>query len=174
MAAKWLSVIAGAAPAIARALGGPAAAAAPALAAVSRALLGKESADQGEVATLVEQGLTADQVAALQAAEREYTLKLVDSMVQLERVDADDRANARQREINTHDWTPRSIAIAYTLAYFILLGLLMCFPIPDANQRAFDIMLGMMTAGVTQVLGYYFGSSIGSRAKDVVGKLVQR
>lgn len=175
MAAKWLSAIAGAAPALARALGGPVAAAAPALAAVSRALLGKETADPGEVATLIEQGLSAEQVAALQTAEREFTLKLVDASVRLEEVEAGDRANARQREVNTHDWTPRTIAIAIMLVFFGLLVCLLVFQIPERNQRPFDILVGMLGGGVTTVLAYYFGSSSSSRAKDtILGRVAQR
>lgn len=176
MGFDWKKALGGAAPAIAKALTGNfPGAAGDAVRALSRVLLGHEKGSVDDVAEVLAAGGSPELVEKIQAAEREFTLRLVDSVARLEEIEAGDRANARAREINTHDWTPRTIAIAYTLAYFILLGLLLSYPIPDANQRAFDIMLGMMTAGVTQVLTYYFGSSSSSRAKDmVIGRIAGR
>lgn len=168
----WKDTVRNVAPALGRALGGPGVG--TAIAAVSRALLGREDATEAEVAARVANWKPEDEL-ALKKAEQEYTLALVDRVVSLERVEADDRANARKREVDTHDWTPRSIAIAIMVAFFALLALMLTREIPRANERAFDIMLGMLASGVTTVLTYYFGSSNSSRTKDaVLGRLSEK
>ena len=47
--------------------------------------------------------------------------------------------------------------IAWALVYM---------PIPSENQNAITVLLGVVAAQVSGVVGYYFGSSAGSKAKD--------
>jgi hypothetical protein len=171
MGVNWKGLLGGIAPVLAKALVNPGAGAAAAVGALSKALLGHEHATEPEIAAAIA-GATPEQIAKIQDAEREFSLKLIDSAVALERIEADDRSNARKREIDTHDWTPRTIAIAIMVAFFSLLAMMLTREIPRANERAFDIMLGMLASGVTTVLTYYFGSSSSGRAKDaVIGRI---
>ena len=60
----------------------------------------------------------------------------------------------------------------YVLAALVAVGLywvtymLILKAAPDSNKDALLIVLGVMAAGFTQVIGYFFGSSKSSQAKD--------
>lgn len=169
---KWVGAIAGAVPAIAKALGGPVAVAAPALAAVSRALLGHESGTEGDVEALLAQGVTPEQIAKLREAEREFGLKLVDAAVQLEELEMRDRENARAREIALKDRMPALLAILLTVALIGTIALLGTRAVPTENREPFLILLGALSTAWTGAMAYYHGSSSSSRAKDtVLGRL---
>ncbi len=51
------------------------------------------------------------------------------------------------------------------LGFFLLLGGLLFLPVPASNEKAFDIMLGILSGGVGTVIGYFYGSSKGSAEK---------
>lgn len=168
MGVDWKKLLGGIAPTIATALGvgtGPVGAA---VAIASRALFGRADASADDIAAAIAAGASPEQVAKLQEAEREFSSKLVDAAIKLEEIEAADRSNARAREIATKDWTPRVLALSIFLAFFVLLAMMLSQSIPAANERPFDILLGMLGTGVATVLSYYFGSSSSSRAKDVV------
>jgi hypothetical protein len=93
---------------------------------------------------------------------------MVDRAVALERVDSDDRANARGREVALHDWTTRALALAIITLFAVQMFLLTRHAIPAENRDAANQLLGILYVAVTVVLSYYFGSSAGSRTKDAV------
>lgn len=174
MSSGWIDRIRNVAPAIGHALGAFGVPGADALAAVSQALLGKPDATEQEVAERVANWTPADEL-ALQAAEQQFTIAMVDKAVALEKVAADDRANARAREIATKDWVPAVLAIAINLAFFVLLFMMLTHAIPEQNKSAFDILLGMLGTGVASVLAYYFGSSAGSDVKTaILGRVAEK
>ncbi len=84
-----------------------------------------------------------------------------------------DRESARQREAavdnsptNKRDHTPAILAYMLTLGVFVALGSLFYFPVPSTNQ---EIIIGIVTSLTTVwvgAMGYYHGSSSGSRLKD--------
>lgn len=167
MAGGWKDTIRKVAPALGRALGLVGVPGATALAAVSQALLGKPDGTEAEVASRVANWQPADEL-ALRTAEQKFAADMVDKAVALERIAADDRANARQREVAAKDWTPRALAIAIFAAFFALMVLMLVHAIPASNERPFDILLGGLIAGVSAVLSYYFGSSASSDTKTAI------
>ena len=175
---KWTDVLGPLASSFAPVLGGLIAG--PAGAAVGRVLggaiasgLGVEptpdavsqaiQADQGKAADIMRGlGLDPGLVATLGGVEA----------VQLaqERIAAEDRASAREQTIELAKaaspiaWGAPIVSAVVT-AGFLLLAILMLFrAVPDT--QAFNLIIGAMIAAFTQVVAYWLGSSVGSRAKD--------
>lgn len=175
MGVNWKGLLGGIAPVITKALtGGAPAAAAAALGVVGRALLGSEKATADEVAAAIA-GATPEQLEKLRAAEQEFALKLVDTAMQLERIEADDRANARSREIAVRDRMPALLAWTLTVMVGLLIALLGFRVVPQENREPFLIVLGTVMAAWGAAMQYYHGSSSSSRTKDtVLGRLAGR
>lgn len=116
--------------------------------------------------------------AAVAAAtpEQLIELKKIDALllVDLKKLDIDilslrtaDTANARQREVSLKDYTPRILAgivlvLWIGVNYYIFTGNELHPSMRDIALRS----LGTLDAAVGLVLGYYFGSSLGSSNKD--------
>lgn len=168
---SWQDKVRNIAPTIGKALGmvggAQGAVAGAALSALSKALLGKPDATEAEVAERVANWKPEDEL-VLKAAEQKFTLDLIDKAVALEQVDAGDRANARTREISTHDTTTRILAFLVIGMLATALILLNTHAIPDSNRDAMNQFVGVLYGATGSVLSYYFGSSVGSRMKDTV------
>lgn len=176
MGFDWKKLLGSAAPAITKALTGnlPGAAAA-AVGALSRAILGHEKGSADDVAEALAAGATPEMLEKIQAAERTFTLQLVDAAVQLEKVEADDRANARAREVQLKDRMPAVLAVMLSVAFFGTIALLVLRPVPDQNRDPFMLMLGSLGTTWAAAMAYYHGSSSGSKAKDtVLGRIARR
>jgi hypothetical protein len=104
-------------------------------------------------------------VAQLRQAELDLQKHLADNDIDLERIAAEDRANARAREIATHDHTPAILAYGVTLGFFGTLGFLLWHGKPDAGGDALLVMLGALGGAWAAIVSYYFGSSAGSKDK---------
>jgi len=98
-------------------------------------------------------------------ADIEATLK-----TNLEKIAAEDRNSARQREMAVLDWTPRILAYMTTLGFFgiLLVMLFASMPINDQTHDVLLVMLGCLGTAWTGVIAYYFGSSAGSAAKTAL------
>jgi hypothetical protein len=119
-------------------------------------------------------GATPEQLLKLKEVEAQLTLDLKKLDVDLAKVqsdnlkiDAGDRDSARKREMEVKDYTPRILAtlilsLYIGINYFIWSGHLIDPSMRDIVMRS----LGTLDASVGLILGYYFGSSSGSRAKD--------
>ena len=83
------------------------------------------------------------------------------------RVEAEDRASARAREIQTGDQaTPRILAATMVAGFFLVLAWLLSQGMPAQGGEALLVLLGALSSGVAAVLSYYFGSSSGSAWKS--------
>ena len=155
---KLIGMVAGAAPAVATALGGPMAGKAVSMIA---GMLGVE--DNVESVT---KAIQADPNLA-------YKLRELD-LKELE-IHAKDRDSARQREtaIATSEHAPYInkvitpfLALGITGLSFILFGILIFVEVKPEAKDILIYILGVLSAAVTQILSYYFGSSQGSKDKD--------
>lgn len=90
-------------------------------------------------------------------------------------LDAKDRADARNREIQiaTNDKAPLInkvvtpvIALGVIGLSFILFAVLIFVEVKPEAKDILIYILGVLSAAVTQILSYYFGSSQGSKDKD--------
>jgi hypothetical protein len=120
-------------------------------------------------------------IADIKAAEQEFQARMAELDVKkvedLEKIAADDRASARNREINVRDNTPRILAYLYAAGFFLTLGAeiwigVSGITVNPLTEKSIDILLGVLTGMVLGTKEYYFGSSAGSDKKnDIISKL---
>ncbi len=159
---KLKRIIAGAAPQLAHALGGPLAGAAAAQ--LSRAIFGAPDVDETALAETLS-AATPEQLIALKRAEQEFQIALRETQLAVRRVDAADRANARERQIALDDWTPSALGALIILGFFVVLGAMVARRLPAGTETEFSIMLGALATMTAAVVNYFFGSSAGSKEK---------
>ena len=89
----------------------------------------------------------------------------------LEKIAAEDRNSARQREIAVKDKTPAILAYSITAGFFGVLAYMLAADIPETGRDPLLIMLGALGGAWASVVAYYFGSSAGSERKtELLGK----
>jgi hypothetical protein len=64
------------------------------------------------------------------------------------------------------DITAGAVALSVLSILGFIAWALVYMPIPQENQNAITVLLGVVAAQVSGVVGYYFGSSASSKAKD--------
>lgn len=159
---KLKRAIANTAPKLAHALGGPLTGAA--VAQISRVIFGAPDIDEETLAETL-RNASADQLIALKKAEHEFVLALQQANIEDRRIDAEDRANARAREIALDDWTPSVLGGLIVLGFFIVLAAMVARQLPEGAETEFSIMLGALATMTAAVVNYFFGSSAGSKEK---------
>ncbi|OAD17123.1 hypothetical protein [Achromobacter insolitus] len=163
----WKGALGNLAPMLATALGGPLAGGA--VAAITKALgLGDDATDDeisrkladADPGTLLE----------LKKAEQDFAARMAEygfrSEADLARIAADDRASARQREVERQDWTPRILAYLVTAGFFGMLSVMVFAAIPAASKEPLYILLGSLGTAWTSIISYYFGSTAGGQKKS--------
>lgn len=160
---NWKEIVATVAPGIATALGGPLAGIA--VRGIAGAVLGDESASEEAVAEAVLRASPED-LRKLKEAEIAFRAHMKELEIDLERLHADDRASARERQIKTGDRMPAFIAFAALAGFFGILTAMMFLDVPPASEAPLNVMLGALGSLVVAIGNYYFGSSAGSSAKN--------
>ena len=160
---NWKKVIAGVAPALATALGGPLAG--TAVREIASKVLGNPNASEADIEAAILAN-NPETLVKLRELDQTFAIKMRELGIELEKVDASDRDSARTREIAVKDWTPQVLAVAVITSFMILMFAMFKGVIPEANKDAFNILIGVLGGAVAQILSYYFGSSRGSATKD--------
>ena len=111
---------------------------------------------------------TPDQLKAIQDADHQFKLDMERLNIDLAKIDADDRASAREREANVKDHTPTILAVIVTSGFFGLLGWMMACSPAEGSETVLNIMVGALGAAWASIVAYYFGSSAGSARKDTL------
>lgn len=160
---KAKDILGAVAPTVATALGGPLAG--MAVKAVSGALLGRDDGTAEEVAEALK-GASPEQLMAIKKVDADFKVQMRQLDVDLERIAASDRDSARKRETETHDWTPRLLAILIVGAWGVIQYFLLTHVVDQSMRELVARVLGTLDAALMAVLYYYFGSSAGSARKD--------
>jgi hypothetical protein len=170
---QLLNLVRTVAPTLATAVGGPLAGIATR--AISEALLGKPDATQDELMAAMPNA-TPDQLLALKKAEQDFSIRMRELDIDLNRLGNEDRNSARSREIQTKDWTPKLLAGGITVGYFGVLFYMLRYGLPaSGGSEAMLVMLGALGTAWGGVVTYYFGSSAGDAKKDhAIGRMMQR
>ncbi|MFN0023637.1 MAG: hypothetical protein ACKVS5_07025 [Parvularculaceae bacterium] len=150
------------APKIAGQLGGPLAGAA--VEALARAIFGKDTVPEEAIAEALDVA-SADTILALKRAENEFAIALREAAVEEQRIDAGDRASARERQQKMDDMTPSVLGALIIAGFFLTLGVMVARRLPVGAETEFSIMLGALATMTAAVVNYFFGSSAGSREK---------
>ncbi|WP_165190729.1 hypothetical protein [Caulobacter soli] len=170
--------IAADAPVLSALLGG--AMSATALEALGRSVAGDAEATADEVDKALD-GATG-QTAKVQSAETELLNALaqaapapeavedfgkrLDTLVSLEQTAAKDREGARVRQLQAKDWwTNPLLAILVTLGFFGVIA--HALTTPTSNPLA-QTLLGVLGTAWISIIGFYFGSSVGSKEKTAI------
>lgn len=112
-------------------------------------------------------GVAAEHKLKLMELAQQGELAELASAVDRLRIEAEDRASARQREIQSADTlTPRILAGIMVAGFFLVLAWLLSEGMPPEGGEALLVLLGALSSGVAAVLSYYFGSSSGSAWKS--------
>lgn len=166
MSFDWRGIIRTVAPTLATAVTGGNPLAGMAIGAISKALLGRPDGTEQDIIDLMA-GATPETLAKLKEVETDFKIKMEELGVKVHELDVQDRGSARAKEIATGDVTPKVLAGAYTLGYFILLGSVMMWGIPadGGAGQVITALIGALTAIQLQIANYYFGSSKGSSDK---------
>jgi ABC-type enterobactin transport system permease subunit len=109
---------------------------------------------------------------ALKNADQEFALKMQElgftNAKDMEALAAGDRSDARKRESIVLDKTPRNLAYFVVGGFFSILVFMMFSEVPVASRDILNIMLGALGGSFSGVIGYYFGSTAGSKEKNVL------
>lgn len=151
------------APTVATALGGPFAGVA------TQKLIGAlgltPDSTQEQVLTAVASA-TPEQLLKIKEVENTFIIEMKKLDIDVMKLEVADTASARQREIATQDWTPRLIT-ALILGLYVYIQYYILGHVIDQGMREIVMRsLGTLDAAVGLILGYYFGSSMGSHAKN--------
>lgn len=165
----WRALVGAVAPTLATALGGPLAGAA--VGAISQQLLGRTDAPQADVIQALQAG-GPDALLKLRQAEQDFTQRMRELDIDVEKIHQSDRTSARERETRAGDTlTPRLLAVLVTAGFFGVLAWLLSQGKPAAGGDALLVMLGALGGAWGSVVAYYFGSSAGSAAKtEMLGR----
>jgi hypothetical protein len=168
--AKWKTLIGTLAPTIAATFGGPLAGAG--VAAISRAVLGSDAGTETDIAEMLLGG-DPEVFAKVKTAEIEFKAKMKELEIDVIRLAKEDRESARSMQTRTKSIAPGLIATMIFAGFFGITAALMFVEVPDQSLSILQILLGALSAGVVQVLNFYFGSSAGSKQKtDILNKVV--
>lgn len=163
MSFDWKKLVGTVAPTLAAALGGPMAGLA--VKAVAEAL-GTPDATADELETRLA-GATPADLLALKKAEQDFKVQMKTLEVDVFKLEAGDRANARGLLIATGAKTPAVLSWIIVVATFGLEGYMVVKGVPEGvSELIVGRVLGTLDAALMTVIGFWLGTSWSSRAKD--------
>lgn len=169
---NWKALVKNVAPALATALGSPAAGVA--IRALGQELLGKEDATEKEVSDYIMQNQSPETLAKIKETEANLELELAKIDKSLEQIAAEDRASARMLASKRVIWPHIILTGLFVLGYFSVLGVVLNFlfgagehEISSELLSIISILLGVLTGEFPRIMAFWFGSSHGSKEKDL-------
>jgi hypothetical protein len=96
--------------------------------------------------------------------------------IEISRLEQKDKESARAREVEYikqtghADWMMIFVGLTIMITFLGLMVLIVFKPIPTDNQHIIVNAIGILEGLVLSVAGYYYGSSLGSRIKDMRSK----
>jgi hypothetical protein len=171
MAISLKKILGAVAPSLATALGGPLAG--TAVAAIAKKVLGKDAASEDEIAAVLQ---TADPAMLLKLKELDAQFKsdMAKLGVELDRIELEDRKDARAMHVATKDWMPNALAGILMLGLGACAVVLMNHSVPPDNKEIIVNLMGVLEGAAVTVFTFYFGSSRSSSEKDkVIGRIAE-
>ena len=144
-------------PTIGNILGGPLGGAA--VVAVADALGINEPTKAKIEKALTSGQLTAEQMAALQAADLQLKTKMAEMGIKAEELQQADRANARAMQQGTGSWVPAALACTVTAGFFGILVGLMTGDLKLWDHAGLTLLIGSLSTSWAAVVSFYYGSS---------------
>lgn len=159
----WKDIVRKLAPTLGAALGGPLAGAGVKF--IADKLLGKPDANEGDIASFI-LGASPEQLAELKRIDNDFAVKMRELEIDVFKIEVEDRQGARQL-FNVNMWPQIILSALFLVGYFTLLGLLISgsLALPQDTLTLVTALIGVITAGVTGIMQFWFGSSAGSKEK---------
>jgi len=163
---SWKGLIRNIAPTLGTALGGPAAGLA--IKFLADKFLGKADASEQELGVAI-QGATPEQLLQIKKLDNDFKTQMKQLDIDVFKLETLDVQSARDMA-KTNMWPQIVLSTIYTFGYFAVLYIFMVgdVDIPVRFKAEFNMVLGVMTAAQVQIMNFWFGSSHGSRIKDIV------
>lgn len=160
MAFDWKAMVGNVAPVLGTALGGP-----------FGGMAGKFIADA--LGTTLQElpdvilNATPDQMMKIKNADQEFKMRMRELDISEEQLNQKDRDSARELAKSTA-LTPQVIISSIFIIGFVIV-LYSVFSgkasLTDMQQQMANILIGILSAGIVQVMNFWFGSSAGSKEK---------
>jgi len=160
---KWQDIVKTVAPTIGVALGGPMGGAATKF--LTDKLLGNSGGDAQDVESFI-MGASPKDLAALKKLDHEFKLEMKALSIDVFELEAKDRDSARGL-FKVNIWPQIVLSAIFITGYFAILYMLFSggVAISESMRDVVNILLGVLTAAVPQILSFWFGSSLGSKEK---------
>lgn len=159
---KILDILRVAAPTVATALGGPLAGMAVKFVADKLGL----PADDEEAIVNAVKGMDPAQLVQMKQMDIEFQKFLKQNEIDLEKIAANDRADARNLLVQTKSLVPAILSFSITGGYFSILILMLRGDLRIGDSQALLLMLGSLSTAWGMIVQFWFGSSAGSAKKD--------
>lgn len=160
----WRNVLAKIAPGLGATLGGPIGGMAGAI--LGRILTpGNDKPTDADLETAFATA-TPEQLLALKQADQQFTIDMKKLDVDVFKLETADVASARAMYAVNY-WPQITITALYISGYFVMTW---CFvtgrvAVPAEHKDMVTMLVGMLTTAIPSILGFWFGSSFGSREK---------
>lgn len=165
----WKGIIGKVAPVLGTALGGPFGGMATKF--ITGKLLGEEKTGREAEKALKNfiTGAGPEEIARLKELDNEFELEMERLDIKREDLNAKDRADARKMGISTTLIPQMIISIIFVLAFAFTLYHVFAnsLELDELQKNVMLYLLGILSAGIVQVMNFWFGSSSGSKEKDV-------
>jgi len=158
---NWKSIVSTVAPILGTALGGPMAGAA--LKMLSSTLLGKEDADEAEMAAFISTA-SPEQLLKIKNMDREFELQMAAIGVDIFRLEQQGRADARAN--HKGHFMPTLICISLTLVVTAIAIGLMVMAIPERNEGILNMIIGQVLTAWIGSIAYWVGTTKSSSDKN--------
>lgn len=158
------SVVLRVAPTIGTALGGPVGGMASKF--LAEQLLGKPDATEAEIEEFI-LGASPEQMLELKKLDQAFEAQMRALDIDVVRIEMEDRKSARGL-FATNIWPQVILTAIFTAGYFVALIMLLrgTVAIPEETQGVVNVVVGVLTAGMSTILAFWFGSSLGSMQKS--------
>ena len=101
--------------------------------------------------------------------KQEMKMALAQMQLDAYKTQISDVQSARQMQMSTRSLWPGILTMVIMGGYFGLLGVMIIHGIPSTKDPGGEVLLtliGVLAAAVPMVLGYWFGTTLGSQNKD--------
>ena len=108
-------------------------------------------------------------LAKLKLADKDFDIQMRKLDIDLEKISLENVEGARDLAKKTTIWPQVTLSAVFIIGYFYMMYLFVTSDLwaglSDFAKGQIAIMIGVLTAGITQVMNFWFGSSSGSKEK---------
>jgi len=159
---SWKNTLASIAPTLATALGGPFAGAATKF--LANKFLGDENASESELEQFISTA-NPEQLLEIKNSDNEFKLSMAKMGVDVFKIAADDKKNARAE--HKHSYMPAVLSVALSLVVAGILYMLFYLEPPEGSRDVLFMLLGVVIKEWGGAMQYWFGTTRSSANKDL-------